>query len=210
MGVAFLFGGRQPYATLSSAWCCSNSFYCLAAFLCALPRLQVSCGRSRKWKRQERRRRRRRNKCIPGCLRHDGFLPSPSLAQTVFRETASSSPLWLTAQWLIRFVCANMKWWGPRFADEWDSTSVCVNCSECWDGSTAVAEHLLWKLFAVDGEMLCCMMFFLQTLHNGDPEPKLSVLSSVNKPRTRRKIGNGKLESCVCFFLLFFLVDLGE
>lgn len=47
----------------------------------------------------------------------------------------------------------------------------------------------------MDGETLCFMMFFLQTLHNGDPEPNLSVLSSVNKPR--RKTGNGKLESSV-------------
>lgn len=58
-----------------------------------------------------------------------------------------------------------------------------------------MAERLLWKLFAVDGETLCFMMFLLQTLHNGDPEPNLSVLSSFDKPR--RKIGNGKLESSV-------------
>ena len=58
-----------------------------------------------------------------------------------------------------------------------------------------MAERLLWKLFAVDGESLCFVMFFLQTLYNGDPEPNLSALSSVDKPR--RKIGNGKLESSV-------------
>ena len=48
VSIVFLFGGWQPYAMVSSAWCC----YRFAAILCALPWLQVSCGRSRKWKRQ--------------------------------------------------------------------------------------------------------------------------------------------------------------